>query len=172
MALPTEARRSRAGLPSEARLIPASEGWSGRRGSNPRPTAWKAVTLPLSYSRLLPHSGGFASGPPTRSLPACSLPQGRLTWLAIRSRERSERSAKDGGEGRIRTFEAAGATDLQSVAFDRFATSPKLFCRLPSPRPAARTFQAASPFATKAASTFPTAISLEREKFRATCDPG
>src|SRR5207248_10697237 len=24
--------------------------WSGRRGSNPRPTAWKAVTLPLSYS--------------------------------------------------------------------------------------------------------------------------
>ena len=28
------------------------EGWSGRRGSNPRPTAWKAVTLPLSYSRL------------------------------------------------------------------------------------------------------------------------
>src|SRR5436305_5073388 len=29
-----------------------SVGWSGRRGSNPRPTAWKAVTLPLSYSRL------------------------------------------------------------------------------------------------------------------------
>ena len=26
--------------------------WSGRRGSNPRPTAWKAVTLPLSYSRI------------------------------------------------------------------------------------------------------------------------
>src|SRR5262249_44359222 len=26
--------------------------WSGRRGSNPRPTAWKAVTLPLSYSRV------------------------------------------------------------------------------------------------------------------------
>ena len=37
-------------MPSEARA--ASEGWSGRRGSNPRPTAWKAVTLPLSYSRL------------------------------------------------------------------------------------------------------------------------
>ncbi len=27
--------------------------WSGRRDSNPRPTAWKAVTLPLSYSRPL-----------------------------------------------------------------------------------------------------------------------
>ena len=26
--------------------------WSGRRDSNPQPTAWKAVTLPLSYSRL------------------------------------------------------------------------------------------------------------------------
>ncbi len=31
------------------------EDWSGRRGSNPRPTAWKAVTLPLSYSRLRIH---------------------------------------------------------------------------------------------------------------------
>ena len=30
-----------------------------------------------------------------------------------------------GGEGRTRTFEAARATDLQSAAFDRFATSPK-----------------------------------------------
>jgi hypothetical protein len=25
--------------------------WSGRRESDPQPTAWKAVTLPLSYSR-------------------------------------------------------------------------------------------------------------------------
>ena len=30
----------------------AAQLWSGRRESNPRPTAWKAVTLPLSYSRL------------------------------------------------------------------------------------------------------------------------
>ena len=28
--------------------------WSGRRGSNPQPTAWEAATLPLSYSRPLP----------------------------------------------------------------------------------------------------------------------
>ncbi len=41
------ANSTRAGAPARA-----SEGWSGRRGSNPRPTAWKAVTLPLSYSRL------------------------------------------------------------------------------------------------------------------------
>lgn len=33
-----------------------------------------------------------------------------------------------GGEGRIRTFEAARATDLQSAAFDRFATSPTFCC--------------------------------------------
>ena len=44
------------GSPPSSALLPvvAGEGWSwsGRRGSNPRPTAWKAVTLPLSYSRL------------------------------------------------------------------------------------------------------------------------
>src|ERR1700694_5620111 len=27
--------------------------WSGRRGSNPRQPAWKAGTLPLSYSRMI-----------------------------------------------------------------------------------------------------------------------
>ena len=31
----------------------------------------------------------------------------------------------NGGEGRIRTSEATRATDLQSVAFDRSATSPR-----------------------------------------------
>jgi hypothetical protein len=36
--------------------------------------------------------------------------------------------AKVGGEGRTRTFEAARATDLQSAAFDRFATSPASLC--------------------------------------------
>ena len=51
----------------------------------------------------------------------------------------------DGGEGRIRTFEAPGATDLQSVAFDRFATSPVMLdagraCHTPMPPDAARLF--------------------------------
>ena len=37
-------------------VVPGSDckplkSWSGRRESNPQPTAWKAVTLPLSYSR-------------------------------------------------------------------------------------------------------------------------
>ena len=39
---------------SSRKKIMASAVWSGRRGSNPRPTAWKAVTLPLSYSRQFP----------------------------------------------------------------------------------------------------------------------
>ncbi len=28
--------------------------WSGKRDSNPQPSAWKADALPLSYSRLIP----------------------------------------------------------------------------------------------------------------------
>src|SRR5208337_3992397 len=37
---------------ANSRVRRASNFWSGRRESNPRPTAWKAVTLPLSYSRV------------------------------------------------------------------------------------------------------------------------
>ena len=37
---------------------------------------------------------------------------------------RELRRAKVGGQGRIRTFVATGATDLQSVAIDRSATCP------------------------------------------------
>src|SRR3954469_21053275 len=43
-------------------------------------------------------------------------------WPAAAARRTGR--AKNGGEGRARTFEAARATDLQSAAFDRFATSP------------------------------------------------
>src|SRR5208283_4526696 len=47
-----EHRRSPFTLPSQtANSKRTIKLWSGRRGSNPRPTAWKAVTLPLSYSR-------------------------------------------------------------------------------------------------------------------------
>src|SRR6185369_16920260 len=53
IAQPFHNQLAKAGLPSVA--LDASKGWSGRRGSNPRPTAWKAVTLPLSYSRLRAH---------------------------------------------------------------------------------------------------------------------
>ena len=45
--------------------------------------------------------------------------------LAPDSRLLSPRESRRlGGEGRIRTFEGRGPSDLQSDAFDRFATSP------------------------------------------------
>ena len=49
-------------LPTDRLAVDELEGWSGRRGSNPRPTAWKAVTLPLSYSRL---RSLLPAGPPS-----------------------------------------------------------------------------------------------------------
>ena len=33
-------------------LLSHTKVWSVRRGLNPRPSAWKAETLPLSYSRV------------------------------------------------------------------------------------------------------------------------
>src|SRR5262245_9408175 len=144
------------------RAFHRGEGWSGRRGSNPRPTAWKAVTLPLSYSRLrarclaASRSGGQARCALLRihrldaffpssfafaikivsALRLASLAQGiRLgpRWLAMSEARRAE---SNGGEGRTRTFEAARATDLQSAAFDRFATSPNCLYVLKSERSA------------------------------------
>ena len=91
------------------------------------------MTLPLSYSRLREPLTSFAAsaGWPAIAVTSRVRPVAHdrkslalLLWPAIRSRERRERLAKDGGEGRTRTFEAARATDLQSAAFDRFATSP------------------------------------------------
>ena len=62
--------------------------------------------------------------PATNSLEGCDsttelLPPSRLAVM------------KTGGEGRIRTSEATWATDLQSVAFDRSATSPTSAHRRP-----------------------------------------
>ena len=62
------------------------------------------------------------------SVPRCC--PARLACRAearVRGAAQSKRAisrAKAGGEGRIRTSEAARATDLQSAAFDRSATSP------------------------------------------------
>src|SRR3954453_7100033 len=50
--------RAKVGLPSEAlghpSLAAESEGWSGKRDSNPRLRPWQGRTLPLSYSRSNP----------------------------------------------------------------------------------------------------------------------
>src|SRR5882724_4134409 len=42
-------------------------GWSGKRDSNPRPPAWKAGALPLSYSRLDRWWGGEDLNPRRRT---------------------------------------------------------------------------------------------------------
>ncbi len=127
------------GLPAVARESSAfarfvSEGWSGRRGSNPRPTAWKAVTLPLSYSRP---SGADCPDPPETCQHSFRRRPAGAGFEACHERGPSTRShslrapfdlgrtaESNGGEGRIRTSEGAWPTDLQSVAFDRSATSP------------------------------------------------
>jgi hypothetical protein len=104
------------------------------------------VTLPLSYSRLraspaalIRRRGGharelnyltdfnklaaFTSRMPFDSALRASL---RTLDLSVTRPATSEpRSGESsGGEGRTRTFEGAWPTDLQSAAFDRFATSP------------------------------------------------
>ena len=68
--------------PNTWTIFEAGENWSGRRGSNPRPTAWKAVTLPLSYSRLrvlrrLLH----CSAPLRRRSPTAFLPRDALATV-------------------------------------------------------------------------------------------
>jgi hypothetical protein len=84
---------------------------SGRRDSNPRPTAWKAVTLP---TELLPQRSTFHD--------LCLPDDNRQDCIG-------------GGQGRIRTSEGARPTDLQSVAFDRFATCPTGFMETQDPAP-------------------------------------
>ena len=69
------------------------------------------------------HPRGAVESPPAASRPH------RSTGSAP---QHAPRRAQAGGEGRIRTSEAARATDLQSVAFDRSATSPMLVARLRS----------------------------------------
>ena len=71
------------------------------------------MTLPLSYSRQ------FRSSQQLRSSQLVTWRVGNLTNSPV---------ALVGGEGRTRTFEASRATDLQSAAFDRFATSPAVCC--------------------------------------------
>src|SRR6187549_659622 len=115
--------------------------WSGRRGSNPRPTAWKAVTLPLSYSRLRASRDFYSAlrraSPPRRfgysfrhstprrrakrGLPPnqqATKPKGPL----------NSRAERFGGEGRVRT----------SVALRRQVYSLLRLTALPPPRNTSR----------------------------------
>ena len=90
----------RAGPPLSCRLVASRV----RRAGQPR------SLITCDVRRCLPAEARRVASP----MPLAASP----VSLAAR--------AKVGGEGRTRTFEAARATDLQSAAFDRFATSPKI----------------------------------------------
>src|SRR6266568_841256 len=86
--------------------------WSGRRESNPRPTAWKAVTLPLSYSRALAETrNSKIETPLSRESRVSSFDFRVSNWWT--------------GEG-SNLRRPHGPADLQSAAFDRSATCPEL----------------------------------------------
>ncbi len=110
---------------------PRTLGRSGRRYSEPLDfpslAAFQSIRCtPASFDpRKTPH---VARGLPSVARSAAFVRTREASWLIACRAASSPRSAraKAGGEGRIRTFEGAGATDLQSAAFDRFATSPGL----------------------------------------------
>ena len=86
---------------------------SGRRGSNPRHSAWKADALP---TELLPHFfivGNFTFAKVKIIFISCKY------FLYF---------FKKSGESRIRTYEAE-ATELQSVPFSHSGISPNFFKR-------------------------------------------
>ncbi len=88
--------------------------WSGRRDSNPRPTAWKAVTLPLSYSR---NSG-------LRRVNVNRKSGNRFGAFFLSFPDYRFSLPDRGGQGRIRTSVARSAADLQSAAINHSATCP------------------------------------------------
>ncbi len=81
---------------------------SGRRGSNPRPSAWEADALPLSYSRERPDRGtttgppvqaGFSArnrGDPARPGCAARAPRGRSLRTSHGGRSTALRAARGG----------------------------------------------------------------------------
>src|SRR5262245_19640878 len=95
----SESVRSSAGSHAARR-----ERWSGKRDSNPRPSAWKADALPTELLPLELHS--FSSATDVGS----SFPSGRgAKWWG-------------GEDSNLRSLTA---TDLQSVPFDHSGTSPR-----------------------------------------------
>jgi hypothetical protein len=161
------ATNSLEGCDSTTELLPPSRRPAAppRRFGGAKPACMSS--RPLRHSPLRRGSSAFEY----RSRRSHHLHRRPVVGLPSRTCERSERSAKAwlaqpkltkrakaGGEGRIRTSEAARATDLQSAAFDRFATSPvsnaerRSPIRLPSP-------------AFRARSAYESAICLERFGF-------
>ena len=124
-----------------------------------------STTELLPPSRLTRFASRRFGGQARLPYTPCLLRDAALPWLAIRSSPRERRMVARKG------FEPSKPLGRQIYSLLRLTASlprpnSSAGCRLLVPPH--RTFQAASPIATKAAPTFPTAISLEREKFRAT----
>jgi hypothetical protein len=62
-------RRGGRGAAHSSSMAAGSEGWSGRRDSNPRPRPWQGRALPLSYTRIRPR--------PTTSSPSSTASASR-----------------------------------------------------------------------------------------------
>ena len=93
-----------------------------------RPGSRRSPSLSAPTLGRLVRSGA-GDGIRTRDIQLGRLELYQLSYtrLAPTSRAPSPRtSLRLGGEGRIRTFEGRGPSDLQSDAFDRFATSPPM----------------------------------------------
>lgn len=127
-------------------------------GASPRQTPLRALSLAAPPAR---RSGGQArslrSNHPAvdwRKSFDSALRASLRTFASAEngpSMNEARRAESNGGEGRIRTSEAARATDLQSAAFDRFATSPILRPHLARPPTrAGRDGMACSTFALRA----------------------
>jgi hypothetical protein len=85
------ARQPSLGLPSRSSRFGVSEGWSGKRDSNPRLRPWQGRTLPLSYSR--PCSS--AEPPIYYSLPSPCKEPGLAIDLGGQGRERRNRQRRE-----------------------------------------------------------------------------
>ena len=122
-------RDSALGKPRRSNLAPFAWLNSLSLVRNPRGTS--SLGLPDTLTCEIRRSENLGAPISLRSRGSLALAHSRAKLsipvpLACQPKPRANRarSAKAGGEGRIRTFEAARATDLQSAAFDRFATSP------------------------------------------------
>jgi hypothetical protein len=119
------ATNSLEGCDSTTELLPPSRSRArSARASAGKPAAFAPRTLTLArrFVETSPRACDTRLSNVLSRLawPNADLPSPTLTGPAEARKQR----AKAGGEGRTRTFEATRATDLQSAAFDRSATSP------------------------------------------------
>jgi hypothetical protein len=107
-------------LERETGIEPATNSLEGCDSTTELLPPWRLAGVALRrFGVAGPQSALSPTNRYYRALPLRTSP----TWPA-KPKLAAKQRAKVGGEGRTRTFEAARATDLQSAAFDRFATSP------------------------------------------------